>query len=260
MEWYYADGGSRMGPVDETGFEALRASGRIRPETLVWKAGMTDWQPLDAIHTALPVNSVEVPTGTFCTQCGRQFPAAGLLTYGAARVCASCKETFYQRLREQGPMTALQFGMRRYGGFWMRFLARIIDGLILTVIFTPLSFVFFAFAGRSIVPRPGTAPDMAQLGPLLAIILGFSAVELVLIAIYEAWFVSNRYATPGKLVLGLQILRPNGDKLSFARAMGRFVLYYFGFLILGIGWIIAAFDDEKRALHDRICDTRVVYK
>jgi uncharacterized RDD family membrane protein YckC len=260
MEWYYADGGLRTGPVDDAGFEALRASGKIRPETLVWKAGMADWQPFDAIRTALPVNGGEVSTGTFCTQCGRQFPAADLLTYGVARVCAGCKDVFFQRLREQGPTGALPFGMRRYGGFWMRFLARIIDGLILTVIFTPLSFVFFAFAGRSAIPRPGATPDMSQLGTLLAIALGFSAVEVVLIALYEAWFVSNRYATPGKLVLGLQITRPNGDKLSFARAMARFILYYFGGLMLGIGWIIAAFDDEKRALHDRVCDTRVVYK
>jgi uncharacterized RDD family membrane protein YckC len=260
MEWYYADAGSRAGPVDDAGFEALQASGKIRPETLVWKAGMADWQPLGAIAPTLPANGGSVPTGTFCTQCGRHFPASDLLTHGAARVCANCKDVFFQRLREQGPTATLQFGTRRYGGFWMRFLARIIDGLILTVIFTPLSFVIVAFAGRSIVPRPGSTPDLSQLGPLLAIMLGFSAIEVVLMAIYEAWFVSNRYATPGKLVLGFQIVRPNGDKLSFARAMGRFILYYFGSLIFGIGSIIAAFDDEKRALHDRICDTRVVYK
>ncbi|HEX4229858.1 MAG TPA: RDD family protein [Bryobacteraceae bacterium] len=260
MEWYYADGGLRVGPVDDTGFEALRASGKIRLETLVWKAGMADWQPLGAIAPTVSANGGGIPTGTFCTQCGRPLPAAELLTYGAARVCARCKDVFFQRLREQGSTAALQFGMRRYGGFWMRFLARVIDGLILTVIFTPLSLVFFAFAGRSVIPQPGTAPDMSQLGPFLAIAVGFSAVEVVLIALYEAWFVSNRYATPGKLVLGLQIIRPNGDKLSFARAMGRFILYYFGILILGIGWIIAAFDDEKRALHDRICDSRVAYK
>ena len=260
MEWYYADGGLRMGPVDDAGFEALRASGKIRLETLVWKAGMADWQPLGAIGSAPPANGGAVPAGTFCTQCGRQSSASDLLTCGAARVCASCKDVFFQRLREQGSASALQFGMRRYGGFWIRFLARVIDGLILTVVFTPLSFVFFAFAGRSMIPQPGTTPDFSQLGPLLAIAGAFSAVEIVLIALYEAWFVSNRYATPGKLVLGLQIIRPNGDKLSFARAMGRFILYYFGFLLLGIGWIIAAFDEEKRALHDQICDTRVVYK
>jgi uncharacterized RDD family membrane protein YckC len=260
MEWYYAEGGSRLGPVDDAGFDALRSSGKIRSETLVWKAGMPEWQPLGALDPGLPANAGGLSAGTFCTQCGRQFPAADLVTYGAARVCAGCKDVFFQRLREQGTGAALQYGMRRYGGFWIRVLARIIDGLILSVVFTPLAFVFFAFAGRGVLPRPGTVPDMSQMGPFFAVVFGFSAVEVVLIAIYEAWFVSNRYATPGKLVLGLQVVRPNGDKLSFVRALGRFVLYYFGFLILGIGWIIAAFDEEKRALHDRICDTRVVYK
>ena len=260
MEWYYADGGMRVGPVGDAEFESLRASGRIRPETLVWKPGMADWQALHTIQAAPTVNGSGVAAGTFCSQCGRQFAPSDLITYGAARVCGGCKEVFFQRLREQGPTAALQFGARRYGGFWMRFLARIIDGLILSVIFTPLSFVFFAFAGRGIVPQPGTAPDLSRLGPLLTVILGFSAVEVVLVAVYEAWFVSNRYATPGKLVLGLQIIRPNGDKVSFPRALGRFILYYFGFVILGIGWIMAAFDEEKRALHDRISDTRVVFR
>lgn len=259
MEWYYADGGTRLGPLEDAQFEALRASGKIRPETLVWNAGMADWQRLDTVNPPLPVHA-GFPIGTFCTQCGRQFGASELIPYGAARVCAGCKEVFFQRLREQGPAATLQFGMRRYGGFWMRFLARVVDGLILTVIFTPLSFVFFGMAGRGTVPQTGTPPDLSRLAPIFAVILGLSAVEVVLIGLYEAWFVSNRLATPGKLVLGLQIIRPNGDKVSFPRALVRFILYYFGFLILGIGWIIAAFDDEKRALHDRICDTRVVYK
>ncbi|HEX4809951.1 MAG TPA: RDD family protein [Bryobacteraceae bacterium] len=260
MEWYYADGGQRLGPVDDAGFQGLLTSGKIRQETLVWRAGMAEWQPFGSIQTPVPANGGAAATGTFCTQCGRQVPPADLLAYGSARVCATCKDVFFQRLREQGPGAALQFGGRRYGGFWIRFLARVIDGLILTVVFTPLSFIFFAFAGRSIIPQPGTVPDMAQIGPFFAAFFGLSAIEVVLIALYEGWFVSNRYGTPGKLVLGLRIIRSNGDKVSFGRAIGRFILYYFGFLILGIGWIIAAFDDEKRALHDRLCDTRVVYK
>jgi uncharacterized RDD family membrane protein YckC len=49
-----------------------------------------------------------------------------------------------------------------------------------------------------------------------------------------------------------------GDRVSFARAVGRHFAKYISGLILGIGYIMAGFDEQKRALHDRICDTRVI--
>ncbi|MGC2657864.1 MAG: RDD family protein, partial [Bryobacteraceae bacterium] len=233
MEWYYADGGTRLGPVDDAAFEALQVSGKIRAETLVWKSGMAEWQPLNTIQAPVRAGDGDLSTEAFCTQCGRKFPPGDLLSYGSSRVCAGCKDVFFQRLREQGASAVLPYGARRYGGFWMRFLARIIDGLILAVVFTPLSIFVFAFAGRGIIPQPGSQPDLSRLGPFMGVVLGFSAVEILLMALYEAWFVSNRFGTPGKLVLGLKIIRPNGDKLSFGRALGRFILYYFGFILLG---------------------------
>src|SRR5258707_15731751 len=105
MEWYYADGGQRVGPVNDTEFQTLCASGKIKPATLVWKAGMAEWQPLNAVNSS--VSATATAPGAFgvsayCTQCGRHFAATDLLTFGAARVCAGCKETFFQHLREQG--------------------------------------------------------------------------------------------------------------------------------------------------------------
>jgi uncharacterized RDD family membrane protein YckC len=60
------------------------------------------------------------------------------------------------------------------------------------------------------------------------------------------------------MALRLRIVRANGDKVTYGRACGR----YFGKLLSSvtflIGYIMAAFDEEKRGLHDRICDTRVI--
>ena len=60
------------------------------------------------------------------------------------------------------------------------------------------------------------------------------------------------------MALGLRIVRADGSSLTYGRATGRFFADYLSNLILFIGYIMAAFDDEKRTLHDRICDTRVV--
>jgi uncharacterized RDD family membrane protein YckC len=60
------------------------------------------------------------------------------------------------------------------------------------------------------------------------------------------------------MACGLKVVRPDGEKISYARACGRFFAEFVSSLTLAIGYIIAAFDGEKRSLHDRICDTRVI--
>ncbi len=257
MEWYYANAGQRSGPVDESELQALYAAGQVRRDTLVWKAGMAEWQPLS---TAQPSFSTALqPQAALCTECGREFDAADLLPFGAARVCAGCKDVFFQRVREQGSAFATERSFRHYGGFWIRFVARILDSVILWVVLLPLSYALGAFLPNLWRPHPAT-PDLRSFGPFFA---GFAIVNLIswiIALLYEGWFVSNRGGTPGKLLFGLRIVRTNGDKLSFARACGRYLATVVSSLTLFIGYIMAAFDDQKRALHDHICDTRVVYK
>jgi uncharacterized RDD family membrane protein YckC len=48
--------------------------------------------------------------------------------------------------------------------------------------------------------------------------------------------------------------------VSYGRAFGRYFGTWLSGLTLGIGYIMAAFDDQKRSLHDRVCDTRVIKK
>jgi len=257
MDWYFAEANQRLGPVDDTEFRSLRESGRIGPGTLVWRNGMADWQPLSNVD-ANP-SPIVSPEGGFCTECGRAAAAGELLAFGNSRVCANCKDLFFQRVREQGAVVAR--GQYRYAGFWIRFLARIIDGLILGVVFYPLALVLLSYSGLNNFSRPVPAePDLASAFRVIASFGAFYIVETFLCALYEAWFISRRAGTPGKLVLGLQVARPTGEPVSFWRAFGR----YFGLLlsafILEIGCIIAGFDSEKRSLHDRICDTRVIHK
>ena len=45
MNWYYIDGPLRVGPINETEWAELVASGKILPETLVWHEGVEKWTP-----------------------------------------------------------------------------------------------------------------------------------------------------------------------------------------------------------------------
>jgi uncharacterized RDD family membrane protein YckC len=87
-----------------------------------------------------------------------------------------------------------------------------------------------------------------------------NVVSWALSIAYTTYFLGAHSATPGKMACGLRVVRPDGERISYARACGRFFAEILSSITLGIGYIIAAFDDEKRALHDRICDTRVVRK
>ena len=67
-------------------------------------------------------------------------------------------------------------------------------------------------------------------------------------------------ATVGKMAMKIRVVTAEGQKVSYLRALGRYFAKLLSGMILMIGYLMAAFDDEKRALHDRICNTRVISK
>ncbi len=201
---------------------------------------------------------VETPSPRmFCGECGGSYPIPDLARFGNHFVCVNCKPAYVQRLREGvQPAGVAMAGTHRYGGFWIRFLALFIDGLIMSVVTVPVAIlVVFAMGGLHMDPQN---PDIAKILGLEALIGGFGlAVGLA----YQAYFVSKKGGTPGKLALGLRIINAaDGSNLSAGKAIGRYFCYFIDSIVLYIGYIIAAFDSEKRALHDHICGTRVIYK
>lgn len=248
MQWYYAEAGRQAGPVDDEAFHGLVASGRIAPDTLVWSPGMPNWQPYRIVNTGVGSVAGAPPLRSqsdmrFCSECGRPYSSDDLVAFGNSLVCAFCKPVFAQKLREG----VVPVGAQQYGGFWIRFLAVLIDGLILAVV----SLFYSPFITMSGLDMHDPARVFVVFGILTGI--GF----LIRMA-YETWFIGRFGATPGKMVCHLKVVRPDGRPLTYQRALGRFCAKVLNDFTLLIGYIIAGFDDEKRALHDRICDTRVV--
>ena len=77
---------------------------------------------------------------------------------------------------------------------------------------------------------------------------------------YNIYFVGKYGATPGKMACKLKIVTQYGEPVSYGRATGRCFAEILSGMVCYIGYIMAGFDKEKRALHDHICSTRVVYK
>jgi uncharacterized RDD family membrane protein YckC len=138
-------------------------------------------------------------------------------------------------------------GVMSYAGFGIRFGAKFLDGIIVGVPAMALQYVIAQQMGLPMF----TAPLWARTG-----------VGMVLGGSYYTFFVGKFGATPGKMAAKLLIVNPDGSKVSYAKALGRFFSseYVSGILTLCIGYLIMIWDPEKRTLHDRICSTRVIRK
>jgi uncharacterized RDD family membrane protein YckC len=254
MQWYYAVGDQRHGPVEHAEFERLVSSGAIRSDTLVWRQGMSEWQAYSAVVGG-GSTATAVDDGTeVCAVSGKRYPRREMVNYEGKWISAEHRDEYFQRLREgvAQPGEGAVPGPFGYGGFWRRFLARILDGFVQSLVLVPIAFIFGFYAATSGKMQPDNAGTMVMMQVLIQ---GFSVVIGLL---YDIFFIRKYDATPGKMALGVKLLRADGSKLSMGRIIGRYFAHIISALPLCIGYIVAGFDDEKRAFHDRICDTRVV--
>jgi uncharacterized RDD family membrane protein YckC len=194
-----------------------------------------------------------------CSQCGRMFARSDLVQVAGNWVCGECKPAYLSRVMAGGPGAISSL---RYAGVGIRFGARFIDGLLFTV---PI----FILAAVLIPNLLRTQVQTQQPNPALGgfILIFFLVVFLVVIA-YEVVMLKQWGATLGKMACGLRVVRPDGRSLGWGVSFGRFFMWnvvtsgipYLNMLLILISGIMAGVDQEKRALHDRVCDTRVVYK
>jgi uncharacterized RDD family membrane protein YckC len=152
---------------------------------------------------------------------------------------------------------------RVYAGFWLRFVAHMIDSLLLGVVFMVLLVPLFLLTGlggllHSI--NPNHPPDPALVGAFA------SSIALIIVGsvaagwLYNAYFESSEWqGTVGKKVMNLVVTDLQGNRISFARASGRFFAKLVSGLIpFGIGYILAGVTEKKQALHDMIAGCLVL--
>ena len=76
---------------------------------------------------------------------------------------------------------------------------------------------------------------------------------------YFVFFWGHSGATPGKSLLGLVVRSEEGESpIGYQRAVLRALGYLASLLIMGLGFVLIAFSNDKRGLHDRIAGTRVM--
>lgn len=192
----------------------------------------------------------------FCSKCG-------VTLVDGVTFCPACG----QPMGGVSPSAAYPAGVaaRRvaYAGFWLRFVAFIIDAIIIGVATFPVRLALGAMFGIRMglfQARPIESPEML-FGAIVPVLMLSLTINIIVNWLYFAFCESSNWqATLGKKALGLEVTDLDGNRISFARASGRF----FGKIISGatllIGYIIAGFTEKKQALHDLMAGTLVIRK
>ena len=107
MEWYYAVGTDRKGPVSEEEFQRLVGQGVITSGTLVWREGMANWQAHGG-GTPPTVAGTATNGDVVCAGCGSSFPNSEVVSVANAPYCAACKPLALQRLKEGAATNAAE--------------------------------------------------------------------------------------------------------------------------------------------------------
>jgi uncharacterized RDD family membrane protein YckC len=283
-QWYYVDSQQqRQGPVSAAALTQQFHAGVLTWASLVWREGMGQWQSLRDMAAELQLAPVAAPAPPLIIQdaepeeerplTGRAVftardpsyaqhapahasqaeavAAAAQATYSPARPLGESASPYAAPSAEvYGAVQPVTDGYVVYAGFWKRVAASVIDGFVIGI---PIAIILAIFGGLF---GGGFGGLQDPFNP------GETVASYVLTALVFAWFHSSAglMATPGKLAIGIKVVRTDGEKISFLRGFGRYWAYLLSGLILCIGLIMAAFTERKQGLHDLMCDTLVVDK
>ena len=225
--WYYVDGAHvRQGPISAELLAQAFRQGRVRRESLVWREGMAQWEPLEAHLSELPLPAPAAPA----------VPSPVAPPPQAAAPAADP-----DRVQDAG-------FLRRLGAY-------IIDNLLLGSAY----YVVLMIGAVAVAVLAASGGD----DDTLAITLGVAAVlayALMSYFYYVGMERSRLQATVGKLALGIKVVDADGRRLGWGKASARWAGSLLSYATVYIGFFMAGWTRRKQALHDLLAGTYVVDK
>ena len=185
----------------------------------------------------------------YCIQCGAALDAPGAADPPTTEPVAAQPTAMPLGPAPVGGASAAPFSQApaavRYAGFWRRFVAFWIDGILLMIAGTlvQLGMGLDLFNRELYDPRAWAA----------------SGISFLMGWFYSAFLESGKgQATLGQMVIGIRVTDLAGRRVSFARASGRHFAQILSALILFMGFVMVAFTEKKQGLHDMISGCLVV--
>jgi uncharacterized RDD family membrane protein YckC len=136
-----------------------------------------------------------------------------------------------------------------YAGFWKRFAAAIIDGIITSIGAVAVGFVFGVVMVAGGTSDPAVVQAMANILGIVLFWIYFAAMES-----------SSSQGTLGKMALGIKVTDLAGNRIGFGKATGRHFGKLVSYIILFVGFLMVGFTQKKQGLHDMMAGCLVVNK
>ncbi|MFW6113519.1 MAG: RDD family protein [Actinomycetota bacterium] len=190
-------------------------------------------------------------------------PYCGALNPDDAEFCSGCGSSLgagppggqpyapYQQYQYHYPVVP------HYAGFWIRFVAALVDGIILLAAMIPLNIIFWAVNENFYVWGSWDVRNGVGIG----LVWLFNLIRLVVVWTYYTLMTGRYQATLGKMLVKIKVVGPYLGPITYGTAALREILGKFvSAIICYIGYIWAGFDERKQAWHDKIANTYVIYE
>jgi uncharacterized RDD family membrane protein YckC len=240
--WYYTRAGEQMGPVEWSELHALALGSELAPGDHVWTDGFSEWKTASSMPDLFTRDAPPTPAPSTPAAPVPQAASPQAMQVGAAVAVAGVPGVIGL---DYSGMGSQQF---EYAGFWMRFGASFIDGLIILAIGIALTTAFTSYIGADAVRANG--PTVRMFANVVFLTVGW-----MYFAMLES---SAQQSTLGKRLLGLKVTDLAGNPISFGRATGRHFGKIVSQLILLIGYLFMLFTPNSQCLHDLMAGCVVV--
>ncbi|WP_223621306.1 RDD family protein [Lysobacter sp. ESA13C] len=295
-QWYYSDNErNQHGPLDGADMAARHRSGELGPDTLVWRDGLAQWRPWRELahelvaepgFAAEPERPQQAQPGAAAVTADS--PVADPQAHAAASVraapataatapaapAAPAYDGSGAAAESDSPYAAPRAGVADdttvvhgfevvHVGFWKRLAAYMIDSLLVGIAYYAVSMVLTVGLigfGMSSASGLSSATWLENPGVAIAVLMGvvYTCIGLISAAYYVGFESSSMQATLGKLAVGIKVVDAEGRRLTRMRALGRWASSLLSYLSLCVGFLMIAFTDRKRGLHDILAKTQVV--
>lgn len=133
-------------------------------------------------------------------------------------------------------------------GFWIRFVAYFIDGLIIWIPAVILLAIFGGFSSSSSGQVSGAS------------VVVYLLVVVASIVYFIYFWTRPAGQTLGMKMVNIRVVKTDGSPITIGTAVARFIGTILNSIIFGlpIGWVWAAFDANKQGWHDKIAGTVVI--
>ncbi|HUV43739.1 MAG TPA: RDD family protein [Dehalococcoidales bacterium] len=171
-------------------------------------------------------------------------PGCGTVNEASSAYCYRCGLKLPTEVRSGAEV------MGNPAGFWIRFLAFILDQVLLSVVGITISLLVTDLTLADMLAR--------AIDPEAPFLWNELFTTFALEAGYWTITIGTWGRTAGKALLRIKVTRVDGSSVSYPRSFVRYLAYYISWFTLGLGFLAIPLNPRKKGLHDLVCDTRVI--